>query len=202
MIKKSVLENEYTQKGKSVAEIAGDLGCSQNKVTYWLHKHGVKKRSISEAIYQKNNPDGDPFKKQSISSEQQWFLYGLGLGLYWGEGTKRNRHAVRLGNSDPGLIKYFLRFLYEMYDIQSDKLRYGIQLFDDVDPDEALQYWSRELSVSESAFYKVTITKSNRKGTYKIKSRYGVLTIYFHNKKLRDIIVDAIKVLQAGDMPT
>ena len=45
-------------------------------------------------------------------------------------------------------------------------------------------------------FQNVVVTKSVKRGTYQKKSRYGVVTVYFSNIKLRDIIVSAIKELQ------
>lgn len=187
---------QYLECKRSVADIAEELDCSQNKVNYWLSKHQISKRSISEAIYQKANPDGDPFKPKKLQSHEEWFLYGLGLGLYWGEGTKSNQHAVRLGNTDPGLVKAFLSFLKEIYNIETTKLQFGVQIFNDIDPEESLVYWMKMLHVNRSQFYKPTISPSQSAGTYKKKAKYGVLTIYFHNKKLRDIIVGAIDDLR------
>src|SRR5256885_1058329 len=102
---KEDLSRLYTKEGKSVYEIASLYNCSQNKVNYWLAKFEIKKRTISEAIYQKRNPDGDPFLFKTPETLKSMLLFGLGLGLYWGEGNKKNKNTVRLGNTDPRLIK-------------------------------------------------------------------------------------------------
>ena len=36
-------------------------------------------------------------------------LLGLGLGLYWGEGNKANKHKVSVSNSDPKLLSMFTK---------------------------------------------------------------------------------------------
>ena len=190
------MHKEYQKKGKSVRDIASALGCSENKVTYWLQKHQIPKRTISEAIYLKGNPKGNPFTFDTPQTREEWFLYGLGLGLYWGEGNKVNKQAVRLGNTDPGVIRTFLSFLHELFHIDQSRLRFGLQVFSDVDPNKAKRYWCRELQVSPSSFQKVVVTKSRKEGTYRSKNLHGVLTIYFSNTKLRDSIVSAIEELQ------
>ena len=195
-ITKQVLHKLYIQEGRSISYIAKKFSCSENKINYWAKKYGITKRSISEAVYIQNNPNGDPFSTQKLVTKEDWFLYGLGVGLYWGEGNKANTHAVRLGNTDPGLVRKFLQFLEKLYQIDAKRLRFGLQIFTDIQKDEALRYWCRELSVSHRQFQKIVVTKSVRKGTYTKKAKYGVLTVYFSNVKLRDIIVSAITKLQ------
>jgi P2-related tail formation protein len=195
-ITKQVLHKLYIQEGRSIPYIAKQFSCSENKINYWAKKFEIKKRSIAEAVYLQNNPNGDPFSAQKPVTKEDWFLYGLGMGLYWGEGNKANTHAVRLGNTDAGLIRKFLQFLKIIYHIDTKRLRFGLQLFTDIQADAALRYWCRELSVSPHQFQKIVVTKSVRKGTYTKKAKYGVLTVYFSNIKLRDIIVSAITKLQ------
>jgi hypothetical protein len=189
MIKKEILEKYYTVDKLSMMEISNVLGCSQNKIVYWMQKHGIARRSISDAIYQQHNPNGDPFVVRAIDSIEKAQLYGLGIGLYWGEGTKANKYAVRLGNTDAALLGTFIHFLIELFAVERKDMRFQLQIFTDIDVEAALKYWTTELSVDRSQFYKVHITISGSIGTYKKKCKYGVVTVYYHNKKLRDILV-------------
>lgn len=172
--------------------IASQLRCSVNRIVYWMDKHEIKRRSISDAIYQKHNPLGDPFTVKVPMNIDEGILYGLGLGLYWGEGTKRNKYSVRLGNTDPDLIKCFLKFLVEMCGIRKEKLRFGLQIFTDVDPAEAKSFWVEKLEVNPSHFFKTTVTISGSIGTYRTKNQYGVLTVHYGNRKLRDVLVNSL----------
>jgi len=187
------LRSLYLEQKKSVAEIAQIAACSEHKINYWLGKYGISKRSISEAIYLKRNPGGDPFLFRVPRNKSDALLYGLGLGLYWGEGNKRNKLSVRLGNTDPLLIKKFIQFLTEVYSIKTSKLRFWLQIFSDMSEKEALDFWIKTLKVSRSQFSKTTITPSGGVGTYREKTTHGVLSVYFHNKKLRDSIVGAVE---------
>ncbi len=196
MLEENFLVQQYVHKKKSAAQIGVLCKCSPNKVTYWLQKYNIQKRSISDAVYVHSNPDGDPFEFNRPKNNNEWFLYGLGLGLFWGEGNKVNKNSVRLGNTDIDLIRCFLFFLKQVYKIDENKLRFGLQLFSDISPERALMYWSGSLGVSRKQFQKVVVTKSVQKGTYKRKSEFGVLTVYFSNTKLRDSIISAITELR------
>lgn len=152
-----------------------------------MNKYRIKRRTISEAIYQKANPNGDPFTIKPIRTLSDAKLFGLGIGIYWGEGTKANKHSVRVGNTDPALLNVFIKFLVELFGIERSSLRYGLQVFTDIEPAVALEYWCNKLNAQPAQFHKVHVTPSGSLGTYIKKSKYVV--VYFHNKKLRDILV-------------
>jgi len=177
----------------SSKEIAEKLGFSENKINYWLKQFRIPKRSISEALYLKHNPNGDPFQIKKDLTPEEIKLLGLGLGLYWGEGGKRGTHDVRLSNSDPKLIKKFLDFLIIICQINTDKLKFWLQIFDDTNPQRALKFWCQELNIKPEKFYKTTITPSRGPGTYKEKCRFGVLTVNFGNTKLRKELLSMLK---------
>jgi hypothetical protein len=195
VIDKQKLEHLYLQKKYSAKKIASLLKCSENQVNYWLGKYNFPKRSISDAIYYKKNPKGDPFKFVKPININQAILYGLGVGLYWGEGNKKNKNSVRLGNTDPKVILKFIEFLDKICNINRTKLRFGLQLFSDMKASDALNYWQKHLKARKDQFLKVIVTPSRGVGTYRSKTQYGVLTVYFHNKKLRDLLCGFIENL-------
>ena len=193
MIKKAALEKLYVGRRLSMQEISNRLNCSVNQVAYWMKKYNIHRRSISEGVYAKCNPGGDPFSVRKIQSIADGILYGLGIGLYWGEGNKANQHSVRLGNTDPQLIKIFINFLERIYGIKKSKLQFGLQVFSDIPPEQALTFWQNLLHAEPQQFFKVTVTTPRGLGTYQKKIKHGVLTVYFNNKKLRDIICGEIE---------
>jgi len=193
MIKKKKLYELYVSKKMSVREIAEVVGLSQGAVNYWIKKFCIPKRSISEAIYVRSNPNGDPFIFHSPQTKKEAFLYGLGVGLYWGEGTKADISSVRLGNTDAGLILKFIEFLETIWGISRSRMRFGVQIFDDGDSKKILNYWVKTLRVSKGQFQKVVVTKPRGAGTYRKKVKNGVLTLYFHNKKLNKIFAEELK---------
>ena len=188
------LSDLYINKHKSAAEIAILVGYSENGVNYWLRKYGVKKRNLSDAIYFKHNPNGDPFAIKEKLSKKEVELKGIGLGIYWGEGDKSpNNTSVRVGNTDPFLIKKFREFLRKIYQVKERKFSYGLILFNDAEELKAVNFWKKHLGIKRKQLGKITIIPPQGKGTYRKKSEYGVLTMSFTNKKLKEYILESIK---------
>lgn len=147
-------------------------------------------------MYLKHNPKGNPFRFRAPISAKENFLFGLGIGLFWGEGTKAKSTSIRIGNTDPDLIKQFIIFLDKILGIHKSKLKFSLQVFSDMNPVRARKFWAKHLSVPEVQFTKTTITKSRGLGTYKTRTKYGVLMVYFHNTKARGFMLDMLKSLR------
>lgn len=101
----------YIKERKSMQEIADIFHCSLHKVVYWMWKYRIPRRDISDAIYTKRNSAGDPFSFKNPSTVKEGILFGMGLGVYWGVGDKFNQSSIRMRNSDPNLIRMFVKFL-------------------------------------------------------------------------------------------
>jgi hypothetical protein len=195
-IDKSELKKLYSL-GMSMAEISQKYKCSIHKVVYWMRKYGILRRNHSESSYLKHNPDGDPFKIKTSLTTEDVFLLGLGIGIYWGEGNKTLEvSALRVANTDPDLIRTFLRFLSEIYGLDKKRFSYSIVCFNDVNPEDSRKYWSNELKISPEKFGKITIIAKQGKGTYRKKSRYGVCTVQGNNVKLKKIVFDEIQKIR------
>ena len=187
MIERKLLVNLYNISKLSVSEIADTLHTSEGTVNWWMKKHEIEKRNRSDANYLKYNKNGDPFHISNIDSIEAGIIYGLGVGLFWGEGNKVNRTSLRVGNTDSDLIKTYVKFLREFCKVDESRIRFGLQLFNDSDPDKAMHYWLKKLNVSRSQFMdKISSIPTQGKGTYKKKNKYGVVTVYVNNIKLVD----------------
>lgn len=193
MIADKMLKELYVKRKFSMQQIAMKLGCSVNQVSYWMDKYGIQRRTIAEGVYVKCNPRGDPFTVSYPKTIAEGVLYGIGVGLYWGEGTRANKSSIRLGNTDPRLIKKFIEFLGGVYSIEPKKLKFGLQIFSTMSPAQALKFWCQSLRVSPKQFSKIVVTPARGRGTYGRKIKHGVLTVYYHNRKLRDILCSEIE---------
>ena len=191
-IPEEVLRDLYMKQGFSSAKIAEGFDCSIGKINYWLIRYGIQKRSISEAIYKLKNPSGDPFSFRPPQATEEVVLFGLGLGLYWGEGAKRGNGGVRLTNTDPSLVRTFIKFLEKFFAVPKYKLKFSIQIFNDLSEDIALNFWTKQLGVKRNQFYKTIVSEVRGNGTYKHKSEYGVIILYFNNIKFKRLICSLI----------
>jgi len=186
-LSKDLLVELYYEQGLSMAEIAEQLGCSVNKVVYWMNKHGIERRSLSEAIYRWHNRDDDPFDIHEPESDEERALFQLGVGLYIGEGAKRGRYQVSLSNTDPRVIRLFLRFLREICGVSERRIFAWINIFDDVDLEEAQTYWEEVTWLPRPQFYR-SFVRPRRGGTYRNISRYGTIKVGVSNTELYDIV--------------
>lgn len=181
---KEFLKKLYSS-GKSMMQITNETQYSDHTVRYWMAKYNIKRRSRSEAAYQRANPNGDPFKIKNKLTSSDKFLMGLGLGIFWGEGTKTNKNSVRVTNTNPQLILKFRQFLLEICGVEPWKVQYALISFKNIPVHKTLNYWSDELSIPKSKFTKVVKIPSLGKGTYMKKSSHGVCTIIVNNLKLK-----------------
>jgi hypothetical protein len=185
MIKKHTLENLYVHCKLSMSEISVRLQVSPSTVDWWMKKHGIQKRSRSLANYEKYNKDGDPFKIAKIDTLEKSILYGVGVGLFWGEGNKVSKNSLRLGNTDPELIKTYVRFLKVICGVRDSKIRFGLQLFNDSNQEKAIMFWTKTLKVKRTSFMPtISVVAPQGSGTYRKKNEYGVVTVYVNNIKL------------------
>lgn len=196
MVKKEILEELYQSKKLSVMQIAHLLNLNAKTIEYWIKCFGIKMRSRKEAMYIWHNPNGDPFAIKTKLDEHEKFLFGMGLGLFWGEGMKASKYGVRLGNTDPFLILYFRDFLQKLCGVQLEKIKYSLQLFGDVDEQKAVQFWCHTLKIQPKNLGKISLIKLRGKGTYKKKNEFGVLQIACHNKKLKLIMDSFLRTLK------
>lgn len=179
---KDDLEKLYA-RGLSMAEIASKKGTSVHKISYWLKKYKIPSRSISEAIYIKNNATGDPFRISTLNTDEEKELFNLGIGLFLGEGTKKQRHSVRFANSDSKIIVLFLKFLRNICNINPKKIRAWVNIFDDNSYNASLIFWMNQTGIPRDNFYSPVI-RTRKEGSYKNRSKYGTITIVVSNTKL------------------
>jgi len=149
-------------------EISDRTGWSYHQVTYWMQKHNILRRSWSEANYIKYNPNGDPFRIRKLKTKRDVELFNLGVGLFLGEGAKKDKHNVKFVNSNPEILKLFLVFLKKICGVKKFKIKAELNLFDDVDLEKTLSFWQKTIGLSRSKFTTLMIRKS-KGGTYKEK---------------------------------
>ena len=108
----------YLVSCMSMQEIANELTVSLSTVDWWMRKYLIPKRSRSDANYKKYNKKGNPFQIKNIRTLHDATLYGIGVGLFWGEGNKVSKTSLRLGNTDPNLIKTYIEFLRKICGVE------------------------------------------------------------------------------------
>ena len=110
--------------------------------------------------------DGRKVVKNLSSKEKMLFA----CALYWGEGSKKD---FGLSNTDPELIKSFINILRNVFNIQNDRLRISIRIYEDLDRDRCLNFWSRIVDIEKEKFINVDVLHGKKKG----KLEYGMCRV-------------------------
>src|SRR3989344_4113151 len=216
MRKDKILAIKLRLQGKSYGEIQKSLGVSKSTLSEWLsnvviseqaririeqrsRKKSVaglikrnKQQTINAQIRAKN------IRKQAIAEMADLSkkdLVILGSALYWAEGYKKlktrngkevTHHGVSLTNSDPFLVKIFLRFLREYCNVPEEKIKAGLRIFEHHNADEILKFWQQETKILFSNFgkiYRGISISSQRKRPFN-RLPYGVIQINVNNTAL------------------
>lgn len=184
-----IVINLYTIQKLSMQQIAEELKVSSSGVRHHLIKHGVARRSLSEAIFSLNTTKfgKEPFHLKSNLTASDKELLIAGTMLYWGEGTK-GRGTVNFVNSNPEMIVIFLKFLRKICGISESRLKALIHLYPDHNEEDLINFWSKVTEIHQTRFYR-SFVHEGRVGTYKRRSEYGTLSISYADKKLLTTIL-------------
>jgi hypothetical protein len=131
-------------------------------------------------------------------------LYVAGCVLFWAEGS-RARHTVELVNSDPELVRLFVRFLRECFDVPNEAIRVTCNLFaDHSDRQRQIeQYWLDVLGLPRSCLCKTTVNRYSKYSQKKRKNKlpYGTCSIRVHNTQLVQTLYGSIQEYGGFDRP-
>ncbi|MHB8903735.1 MAG: hypothetical protein ACYC40_01350, partial [Patescibacteria group bacterium] len=98
---------------------------------------------------------------------------------------------VKFVNSDPEMIRIFLRFLREICGVNEDRLKALIHLYPDHNENKLKSFWINLTKINKKNFYKSYIHEG-KKGSYKNKSKWGTITINYADKHLFELLLEWI----------
>ena len=106
--------------------------------------------------------------------------------LYLGEGAKhKSTQVLLLGNSDPKVIKFFLKLFKNCYNIDESKLRVRIRCRFDQNINELLEFWHKVTKIRKEQFYPTYIDRRTQ-GKPTLKKEYkGVCTIQYFSTEIQ-----------------
>ncbi|MCK9378646.1 MAG: hypothetical protein M0P97_00690 [Candidatus Moranbacteria bacterium] len=185
--------------GLSLMEIADKLEVSKGSVSVWCDDIKLSKKQIRR-LHEKmvtgsyegrmigaNMQKEKKIKKirecslkakKDISTLNHRDLFIAGLGLYWGEGSKKS--GVRFYNSDPEAIKFMMEWFREILKIKEDRfLMYiNINQIHKKRLKSVIEYWSEITGISVGQFRKPSLINVKNKKTYSnFSNHYGTLCI-------------------------
>ena len=106
----------------------------------------------------------------------------VGLALWWGEGH-RTRGVVSVTNTDPEMLLLVLAWLCEVHRVPLPKVHVGLNLYDDLDVDQIVRFWSEYLGIPRSQFTKPFVYP-RRDSKRKDRVPYGICRLVVYNTEL------------------
>ena len=189
-IKKEEVTKLYWEEGLGISEIAWSLGVSFWTVYRFMNKSGIPRRDRSLAAYGSNS-NKPRFQQKTCLEVSDNMLKIAGIMLYWAEGTLHH-NTVDFTNSNPEMIKVFLKFLREICGVKEERLRVYLYAYEHQDIESLKLYWHRTTRIPLTQFTKPYIRKNNLNVSQR-KLRYGVVHIRYNDKKLLALITSWIK---------
>ena len=163
--------------GASYSKIKEEIGVSKSTLSNWLRDYPLSEKRIkelrnfdSERIEKFRNTMAKKRKDRLVAvfnnvskdigelSEREFFL--IGFFLYWAEGTKGSPYTTTMANTDPSMLKFFIKWL-KMLDVSEARIKIKLHLYSDMDVKTETEYWMKQLKVSKEAFWKPYIKKSS-----------------------------------------
>lgn len=169
---------QLRMKGMSIPEISSQTGAAKTTVQRYVQKivvpvqyaarlrerqGGARERAV--ALRMNCETEASSLLGE-LSKRDTFFLL---LGLYWGEGTKRDFSII---NSDPHLLQAFIVCLKDL-GIDLDRISLSLRIHDDLDSSLAISFWSQTLGIARSRIGKIEIIKGKKKG----KLPYGMCRV-------------------------
>lgn len=165
--KKAIL---LRKKGYSYSEIAAVVEVSQASLSLWLRNIKLTTAQIDRLLLKKKNGQVKGSNARRTVREQQQLtiiekaagqinslskkeLFLLGTVAYWCEGAKQKENNISQGvvfvNSDPFLIKLFIKWLKEICLIKKSNIKYSLYIHENGDIKKASKYWCKILEISK-----------------------------------------------------
>jgi len=166
----------------------------------------IKRNHSQTHIAQKKARNIRDVAKSEVCNIENRDLFMIGIALYWAEGYKRpimengkvkTYHPVTLSNSDPGLVKIFVRFLREVCNVPEEKITAEIRVYEHHSKSYFLDFWSKITGIPFSRLRTIKngiSISSQRIRPYNILP-YGTIQIRFNSTELYHKIMGWIEGL-------
>jgi len=190
------------KQGLSYSEILKKVPVAKSTLSLWLRSVGLSKRQKQRLTERKlasikrgwikwhqqridlMNKIKNAAKSEvgGLSKRELWLV---GVSLYWAEGTKEKKHNpgqnVCFSNSDPRMIKIFLKWLKEIIKIEESDIKYEIYIHENSKNNlkNVINYWTQITNSNPVNFKYIYFKKSkiNTKRKNIGNKYYGLLRI-------------------------
>lgn len=189
------LKRLYFEKGRSMNDLAKHFDVSLDAIVYAMRKYNLPRRNKKEASMVLFNNKKPSFKRRNINLSNKVVSEAILASLYWGEGYKSdNAKVMDFANSDSEMIKVFLKYLRNLYDLEEKKFRILLYCYENQNQKELIHYWSETTKIPKTQFTKPYVKSDSGKNGRIMK--HGLVHIRYGDKKLLKEIKNLIESLK------
>lgn len=187
--------------GEGIGAIAEQLGVSKSTVSYWCRDiHLTKRQQMAlaarwraagaigrlRAAEQKRSARMAQTAQLSslgaadVASLSPRDIRMIGLALYWGEGYKNGNDECGITNSDPGIIRAFMRWVQEAYGVMPESFiaRISVNEIHRARIQEIERHWTRVTGIPQTQFTKPSFIRATAHKTYtNTNEHFGTLRV-------------------------
>ncbi|MEN9614061.1 MAG: hypothetical protein RLZZ347_368 [Candidatus Parcubacteria bacterium] len=196
----------------SYSQIKEELGVSKSTLSGWLRNMPLSEERIKELgalnpmriercrntkMRKRQDRLDSVFRRVikdiGVLSRREIFL--TGFFLYWGEGWKSTKATMALTNTNPQMMKYFMRWI-ETLGVDKRKVKVSLQLYSDMDIQKQISFWAKELSIPRRQFRKPYVKESRLSDiTYKTGFGHGTCSVIIENRDIAEYVLMGVKSL-------
>lgn len=200
------------EQGFSYSQIKEKLGVSKGTLSPWLSgmpltEARIRELQFSEAVIEKIR--ATKLKKRQARLEDVYKtvashigtlsdreLFIAGFFLYWAEGGKTNPYTVTLANTDPAMIRFYLRWL-KVLKVPLNKVLVRLHLYSDMNIEEEIEFWSKALKFPKNRFRKPYIKKSKFSSITFTTFGHGTCNIVLDNRDAAEYVLQGLKSISS-----
>lgn len=203
---------EMRKLGKSYNQIRDELKVSKSTLAYWLKEYPltrIQKEALKENIgariekyrqtmrlkrEKKLSTYFNEAKKELLPLSKRDLLIA-GIFLYWGEGSKSMNGQLVIANTDPSLVQFAMIWMTKALEIPKEKINILVHIYNDMNIEESLNFWSNLLKISRSQFSKPYIKDSLRSKIDYKGYGHGTCNLRVFNTEIKEKVMMSIKTV-------
>lgn len=132
--------------------------------------------------------------KSDIRSLSDREIFLAGLFLYWGEGGKTERYMITFSNTDPRMIRFYIKWL-RVLRVPKDKIIVRLQLYNDMSIKNEISFWVKEVGLSRKNFRAPYIKKTLYKEVVQKGFGHGTCNVLVHGRDISEYVHEALNVV-------
>ena len=174
------LARDLRREGRSVRAIAEQVGAARSTISLWVRdipldaaqqaaldaaNPAISHRRLGQAAWSRMNRDARVAAQDDGRgrAREGSLLHQAGCMLYWAEGSKHRNH-VTFTNADADMVAFFLRFLFECYEIQPTQVALSVNchLGNGLTIDDIHAWWLERLGLPASCLRAPAINRASK----------------------------------------